>query len=298
MSGRNTAAAGVALLAFLVSCSPEPDHTDDARLLAYVSVAPQREFVQRIGGARVEVQALLRSGQSPHTFEPTPRQMMALSKARVFFSTGRLPFEERLIEKLRGQNAALTIVDTSEGVDLRTLHGHAHGDHQHHGHEEPDPHIWLSPPAILVQAKTIANALSAADPGHAAEYEANQARFCKEVEEIHRANQEKLAPFKGRSFYVFHPAFGYFADAYGLKQEAVETGGKRPSPKQLQTLIESARREGVRVIFVQPQFDQRNAETVAKAINGVVVPLDPLSEDVLKNLDRMASKIAEAFRNS
>jgi len=133
------------------------------------------------------------------------------------------------------------------------------------------------------------------DPRHAAAYERNLKALQADLDEVDARIAEALAPLKGRKFFVFHPAFGYFADAYGLKQVPVEIEGKSPGPRRLAALIEKARREGVKVIFVQPQFSPRGAQAVAEAIGGVVVPMDPLARDYLKNLEHIAQQIKKAL---
>jgi len=285
------------------------------RLVAFAGIAPEAYFVEQVGGAHVRVHALVGPGQSPHTFEPSPRQMVALSRAALYFKIG-FPFEERLLRKIAGARPDLTVVDASAGIRKRTMdeHGHHAGadgsnkgaeqreggraeraaEHEHHG-GEPDPHIWLSPPLIKVQARNIAAALIEADPAHAADYRKNLNAFLKRVDATDARIRKALEPFKGASFYVFHPSFGYFADAYGLRQEAVEVGGKSPTAKQLAQLVRKARSEGVKVIFVQPQFSRKSAEAVADAIDGAVVPIDPLARDVLKNLEVVADSIGKAL---
>ncbi len=283
------------------------------RLLVFVSILPQKYFTERIAGDRADVRVLVGPGQSPATYDPTPRQMADLSKALVFFRIG-VPFETSLIPKIAGSHKNLMIVDTRTGIELREMHeehdsneksGHAAHDGQtehdapneeHHDHEgEPDPHIWLDPILVKTQARTIAQALIKLDPEGEAAYRENLNDFLTDLDKLHGELSETLAPLKGQTIFVFHPAYGYFTDRYGLKQEAVETGGKQPSAKRLAALIEKAKRANVRVIFVQPQFDKANAETIAAAIDGAVIPLNPLAEDYISNLRDMARKIKAAL---
>jgi zinc transport system substrate-binding protein len=269
----------------------------------FVSIPPQASLAQRIGGPRVTTDVLVRPGQDPHTFEPAAKQMVALSRARVLFTIG-LPFEESLVERIRTNYRRLSIVDGSAGIPKRKMDAdEGHGDHdEHHGDEEhdhsagDDPHVWLSPAAIKTMAANIAKTLAEVDPAHAAEYDENLKALLKDVDARDAKIRAMLAPFRGRAVYVYHPAFGYFCDAYGLKQRAVETGGKSPTPRQLRELIKQARAEDVKVIFVQRQFDERGARTVAQAIGGAVVPVDPLAEDVLGSMEAMARAMVEALR--
>ncbi len=279
------------------------------RLPVFVSIIPQAFFLERIGGDHVDVTVLVSPGMSPHTYEPTPRQMTALAEARLYFRIGS-PFESRLLEKIEGTHSNVAIVDTRRGVPLLYFdephsHGHSHGDDdkhgqsagtgRRHGQSNADPHIWLDPKRVMIQAGTIAEALVSADPAHADRYRENLASFEADLRRIDETLTEILAPLAGQVFYVFHPAFGYFADSYGLRQRAIEIDGKEPTPRQLVAVIEQARREGVRVIFVQPQFPTRQAEAMAREIGGAVIPLNPLAGDYLANLERIAEAIRSAL---
>ena len=164
-----------------------------------------------------------------------------------------------------------------------------------HHHEGLDPHVWLSPLNLKIMAAEMARAMIASDPANKATYEKNLSETTRILDQVHQKIEQKLAPYQGASFYVFHPAFGYFAHTYHLQQQAIETGGKSPTPRQLSSLITQAKASKARVIFVQPQFDPRSAQAIANAIHGEVVPLDPLAEDVAANLEIMATKIQAAF---
>lgn len=256
-----------------------------APLRAIVSIPPQAYFVERVGGAHVAVEVLAGPGQSPHAYEPTARQIASLRKAQVYFRIGA-EFEKGLLRKVMAVNGTMAIVDTREGIALRAS-GNAGG--------MPDPHIWLDPKRAKVQAATIAGALCRLQPGGRETFQENLRAFQDDLDRVDRKIADLLAPFRGGVFYVFHPAFGYFGDSYGLTQAAVETGGKEPSPKQLAALINRARREGVRIIFVQPQYPRHNAEAVARAVGGAVAPLDPLARDYLNNLEVMAETLRQGL---
>lgn len=286
------------LLAVLLCILPHTVRAQEQPLDVFVSLPPQASIVQRIGGAHVRVGVLVKPGQDPHTFEPTPRQVLSLGRARIFFTSG-LPFETRIVEKIRHTDA-LTVADTTAGIAPLHLADHHHDDHPSESdHTEPnesDPHIWLAPANLLIMAKNMHQAFCRVDPGHKADYDANLDQLNREITELDRRITLLLAPYHGQSFFVFHPAFGYFAQAYGLKQQAVETAGKSPSPKQLAALIGQARNAGVKIIFVQPQFDKKSAATIARSIGGAVVAMDPLAPDILKGLGDMARTIEESFR--
>jgi zinc transport system substrate-binding protein len=285
---------GITASVIVLLCLPQlqAQETPAEKLHIFVSIAPQAYFVERIGGARADVEILVAPGQSPEIFEPTPKQMAALSRADIYFRIG-LPFEDRLLDKLSAANDNVRIIDTREGITLRQIEEHADGGHDegHDHHGQPDPHIWLSPRLVEIQARHIVDGLTALDSLGKAVYEQNLMMFTQDLRQIDSTIAEILAPLKERKIYVFHPAFGYFTDAYKLTQVAVETGGKEPGGQQLADLISRAQRDSVRVVFVQPQFSQKSARTIAEAIGGTVVPLDPLARDYLENLRRLARTI-------
>ena len=272
-----------------------------ATLPVLVTIPPQAELVERIGGDRVEVKVVVPAGQDPHTFLPKPRQMIDLAKAKVYFRVGE-PIEQRLVSGL-SRGSRMIIVNTIEGIERRTIEapctGHgSHGHHHHHHHAAPDPHVWLAPKLLKVQAKHIAEALAEADPAGANAYLTNYKKVAEQLDSLDAEIRKQLAPYKGRAFFVFHPALGYFADAYGLEQEAVEIDGRSPTPRELRKLVAEARNDRIDTLFVQPQFDQRAARAVAEAIGAELVTIDPLRRDVFDNLRDIADKLAASMRSS
>ena len=272
-----------------------------APVRVFVSIPPQKQFVERIGGDAVEVTVLLGPGQSPHSYDPTPKQLVKLQEAEVYFRVG-VPFESTIVDKLQSTFQGLNIVDTRAGIDLAVIdepHEHGH-DHEHgpgciHEPGELDPHIWMDPQLVRVQARTIAAELIKLRPAAADTFRANLQRFDAELESLCAELGKELAPLKGRRFYVYHPAYGYFARAFGLTQVAVESEGKAPTAKQLAELITRAKADNVRLIIVQPQFSKKNAETVAHEIGGAVVAVDPLAEDYVGMLRELATQLHRAL---
>jgi zinc transport system substrate-binding protein len=260
------------------------------RISVFVSIIPQAYFVERIGGDLVEVEVLVGPGQSPATYEPKPKQLTKLAGSRLYFRIG-VPFETALLKKLSRSFVDLTIVDTRENVKLRYFST----DHEH---QSPDPHIWLDPKRVKIQATTICAALKHVDPVHVHEYAQNLETFHVDLDRIDSAIGTLLAPHRGQTLYVYHPTYGYFAEAYGLDQHAIQVEGKEPGAKQLAELIAAATREGVQHIFVQPQFSRKNADALARAIGATVVILDPLAPDYLANLWEIAQRIDRAFSAS
>lgn len=288
----------------------------------FVSVLPQTYFVERIGGETVEVSALVPPGRGPATYEPTPRQVTALAGADVYFRIG-VPFEAGFIPRLEQNLPDLNIVDSARAVEKRYFsedHDHAgeeaHEEEEAHAEEDahrgedgqkeaheddhehggaPDPHVWLGPGEVIAQLGVIRDTLLEINPDAADLYRANYTIFVEEIRELKLELAEYLAPLEGETFYVYHPSFGYFGDAFGLEQVAIETGGDEPTPAQLRRIIERARSEGVKVIFVQPQFSQNAARRVAEAIDGAVVSVNHLNPDWFAMMRSIATALKEGL---
>jgi zinc transport system substrate-binding protein len=302
MRKRFVVVALLMLVFALMGLSADAQEKSAGKIKVIVGILPVAYFVERVGGPHVEVSVLVGPGQDPHTFDPTPKLVTKLADARVLFEMG-FPFEENLVKKVGSMFKNLEVVDLQKGIKLRAVteeeeHSHGEGKGHEHSHEagEMDQHTWLDPQLAKIQARTIADTLTRIDPAHRAEYEKNLSEFHTDLDITHEQLTKALAPVKGKMFFVFHPAYGYFGNAYGLKQMAVQLGGKEPTARQLARLVERAKHDGVRIIFVQPQFSRKSAEALAEAIRGAVLPLDDLSQDYLKNLQDMAAKVGAALQ--
>jgi zinc transport system substrate-binding protein len=287
------------------------------KLQVFVSIVPQKYFVERIAGDLAEVSVLVTPGKSPATYSPTPDQVRKLAQAHVYFRIG-VSFENGFMHKIASIAPDTQVVDTRKGILLREMEGHIHeqdlhGAHSHDpdgkaendlhgrgdGHADMgagrDPHIWMSPLRVKQQAATMTDALVALAPEHEDRFRENYDAFARDLERLHERLKSILAPLAGQNFFVFHPAFGYLADDYGLIQVPVETMGRAPKGKELSAIIKLAKEEKARVIFVQPQFDRQAALKIAAAINGAVVSINPLAPEYLDNMERMADTIADAL---
>lgn len=273
----------------------------------FVSISPQKYFVQQIGKENVHVQVMVQPGASPATYEPRPRQMAALSRASLYFAIG-VPFETAWLDRIASANPQMGIVLTDRGIEKRAMasahHHHEaetdphhsgetpHGETDHNGKHDttgiPDPHIWLSPPLVKIQVRNILAALRQIDPARGDIYEANAEEFISRINALDADLRQLFATRQGMRFIVFHPSWGYFAHAYGLNQIPIEMGGKNPKPAQLEKLIAQARKDGIRVVFVQPQFSTRSAALIAGEIGGRVAVADPLAENWAQNLKTVA----------
>jgi zinc transport system substrate-binding protein len=267
------------------------------------SIPPVAFAVKAIGGDRVSVSTLLSPGQSPERYEPTSKQIVELSKTKCLFAIG-VPFEAQVVASVSSSMPDLRIVNVSDGLDLLPAEfkcDHADegdSDHAHHHDNAIDPHVWMNPLQMIAIAKSIHAELSGLSPADAPLFDANLSTLKQTLESLDAEIREMMAPLTARSFYVYHPSLGYFADAYGLQQNAIEQGGKEPTAKDLDAMIKRARAENAKLIFVQPQFSQRAARSVAERIDGAVVALDPLSEDYVENLRKIAVQIRDALDSS
>jgi zinc transport system substrate-binding protein len=293
---------------------------DDGVIDVMVSVLPQVDFVERIGGDKVAVTEMIPPGFSPATYNPSPEQLQKLQNAEIYFRIGHIAFEGAQMDMLANMNPSMKVVDTSVGVPLRTMvEEHSHEDEEgmdemHEGedvhedadvHEEDaheleeggdDPHIWLSPKLVKIQAKNILDGLVAHSPENEEYFTENYEKFVADLDLLDARLQEAFAPIAGETILVFHPAFGYLADAYGFTQESIEIEGKEPTPAQLKDIIDRAKEDESKVVFVQAQFSTKSAEAVAKEIGGAVVQIDPLAPDYFTNLESMAQTITDALK--
>jgi zinc transport system substrate-binding protein len=270
----------------------------------FVSIAPQKYFVQKIGGDLVSVAVLVPAGADPHTYEPKPKQMAELSKCAVYFAVG-IDFEKAWLPRIAGTNPKMRIVHTDDGIkkiimtdhhhDKKSRHGHDRMGHHHHGGSQ-DPHVWLSPALVKIQAEHIFHALIDIDPDNWMRYKNNYTAFLEEIDILDAELKNLFAGRKGDRFMVFHPSWGYFAKKYDLEQVPIEIEGKAPKPAQLTTLIRYAREHGIRVVFVQPQFSAKSAEMISHEIGGHVVHVDPMAENWAGNLSEVARKFVTAVR--
>jgi zinc transport system substrate-binding protein len=252
-----------------------------------VSIPPQKWVVGYLAGDQVIIDVLLPPGSSPATFEPSPRQMAKLAHAIAYCAIG-VPFERAVVPRIAELNPELVIVDTASGVEKRKMS--SAGSHDHHS--AYDPHVWLDPIRMKTISTTTARALQELLPSSHDVIEERLQKSIRALDAIDERISGVLAELAGREILVFHPAYGYFTDRYGLRQVAVEVEGKTPTSRQLASVIDHFGSSGVPAIFVQPQFSKASADRVAAALGSKVVELDPLAEDYISNLEEMARRIA------
>ncbi len=262
-----------------------------AKLNVVVSIQPELEFVQKIGGEKIKTTLMVPAGKSPHTYEPKATQMKAITHADLYLAIG-VEFEKVWLEKFKNQNQHLIIQDLSKDINKSAmLPTHEHHDETTQG---LDPHIWVDPVRVRQIAKNIYQALSQEDPANQAYYLAHLNSYLNELNDLDQEIRSILKEVpKGSVFMVFHPAWGYFAQRYNLKQLPIEIEGKSPKPRQLIQIIKEAKKAQVKAIFTQPEFSDQMAQTIAKELKIEVIKTSPLAKAWVENLLKLARAIAK-----
>ena len=285
-----------------------------AKPLVTTTILPTKYFVEQIAGDSINVEAMVERGADPHTFEPKPSQMKSVEKSDLHFAVG-MEFDKVWLPKLQKQFPNLVVVDTDKGVEkveMSKHHHHHDADHEEHSHDTHkktsnheddehdhsglDPHIWLDPILVKTQVENIANALIEKYPQNKTLFELNLAKFKENLDKFDANTAKILKELKTDKFMVYHPSWGYFAKRYGLVQIPIEIEGKEPKPADLKNLINEAKEEGVKVIFVAPQFSQKSASTIAKATSASVVEIDQLPYEWLDEMQKTVDVFAKYLK--
>lgn len=234
---------------------------------------------------------MLPTGSNHETYEPTPRDIAKLSSSKIYFELGALDFELAWMKRFEEQNHEMKVVNTNNGINL--ISGHNHEGKKQSKEKNPgvDPHTWLSPSCMKIQANNICKALSSYDTVNAAFYETNLKTYIQLSDSVDRIIREKLASSAGKTVLIFHPALAYFARDYNLIQLNIEQDGKEPSPANMGELIKAAKQKGIKSVFISKEFDTRNAEAIAREIGGKVVVFDPMAENWAENIIHLADMI-------
>ena len=252
--------------------------------LVFVSIAPQKFFVERIGGNEVQVEVMVNPGESPATFNPNPKKMSHLTYAKLYFSIG-VPFEKVWISRIKSMQPKLKVISlnkyTTPSID--------------HHQDEVDPHIWLSPSLAKKMVAQIESALSRQRPKKSAFFKKNYHALIRELDKLDQEIRQIFAKSKKHTFMVFHPAWTHFAETYSLKQISIEHQGKEPGPRALQEIINVGKKQNIKIIFVQKQFGLTVAKKIAKMIGATVREMDPLAENYIDNMRNTAQAISGAI---
>ena len=273
------------------------------KLPVCAGLPPVAHILREIGGSRISVTAMLPEGRSPHDYAPGTRELRLAMQSKCFFTTNML-YEQRITRAL-GKKVPVT--DVSAAIRRIPLVAGGHGGHDHHhcgldhhscggaDSSNGDPHVWLSPVNCAVMGQTIAAELGKLLPAYKKEFQLRADRFSMKMRKLNENISKRLAPYKGKSFFVYHPAFGYLASLYHLKQVAIELGGREATPSRMAAVIREARKQGVKTVFVQKQFNPASAKALANAIKGEAVELDPLAGDVEKNFLIICEALEKGF---
>ncbi|MEZ5194864.1 MAG: zinc ABC transporter substrate-binding protein [Bacteroidales bacterium] len=273
------------LIAITFGCQ-NPNTKQDKKVVS-VSILPQKYFVEQIAGDHFEINVLIPPGASPASYDPSPKQIKDLETSSLYLKIGYIEFEKNWLEKFTKNYPNLKVFDTSTGVKL------LEDKHDHHHHSGwVEPHIWMSPKNVKVIAQNIYDALVLMEPESIQVFQENLQSFLKNLDQIDAQISAKLKNLKSNTFIIYHPALTYYAHNYGLKQVSIEIDGKNPSARHIKEIIDLAKKENIKLVFVQQQFDQTKATGIAKEIKGEVVPIDPLSYNWKSQISMITNELA------
>ncbi len=258
---------------------------DESRLTVAVTILPQKAFVQAVGGDLVDIIAIVPAGGSPENYEPTARQLEQFAEADIYFTIGVPAEQAKILPELEGTVVVRLEEKAAEVYEYRFFEG-----------DSRDPHSWLSVKRAIIMVETIAEELGILDPENKQAYSENAAEYVGSLREADEYAEQLFASVDDGVFLVYHPAFGYFADDYGLTMYSLEEEGKEASPQDLQDMIDFAREKDIKVLFTQPESGATQPTVFADEVGGRVVTLDPLSEDYISNFKYIAEQIAEAIK--
>ena len=251
-------------------------------------------MVEFLASENFDFQVMLPPGSNHETYEPAPRDMEKITHSEIYFTLGALDFELTWLERFMATNANMKVINTSTGIEM--LSGHIHEEGEHHHDEDmkgTDPHIWLSPSCMKIQAANVSKALVEADPANSDFYKTKLTEFEHIADSVDQIIRKMLSGKAGKSILIFHPALGYFARDYSITQISIEQEGKEPSPAHLSELIKTAKEKGIKSIFISKEFDTRNAEALAKEIDAKIIVFDPMAANWPENMVLLAKLIAE-----
>jgi zinc transport system substrate-binding protein len=276
------------LLTLAVCCiTPEENQQDSQKIIVVTTIAPLQEFVEKVGGDKVSVTAMVPPGGDPHTYEPAPTQLVELSKAQMYVEVGSgIDFEITWLDKLRSINNKMILINASQNIELiNSADADAEGI---------DTHTWTSIRNAQIMVQNIYDGLAGMDGANKEYYAKNRDDYLLELTALDMGLNESLSMRKNKKFIIYHPSLGYFARDYGLEQIAIERNGKEPTPQWMQRIIDTAKADNITVVLASPEFSTASADTIAGEINGKVVLIDPLQKDYAKGM----REIAAAFNNN
>ncbi|MFH1328753.1 MAG: zinc ABC transporter substrate-binding protein [Candidatus Bathyarchaeota archaeon] len=272
---------------------------NEEKIGVIVTIPPQAEFVEEVGGEKVQITVMVPQGANPHTYEPSYSKMEALSKAEIYAAVGSgIEFELAWMDKLTAINDNMLLVDCSKEIELIPITQDNENTFEVNGEQGQgamDPHIWLSPRNAKIMVENIYNGLVQIDPVNREYYAQNKDNYLKSLDALDAEIGNSLAEIENKKLMFYHPAWGYFANDYNLKSIAVEEEGKEPTAKGIISLIDEAEKYNIKVIFASPQFNVKSAEVISNEIDGRIVFVDPLAKDYVSNLRVVAGEITKGL---
>jgi len=264
------------LVSLLASCTGKKGNE---RKNIAVTIEPLRFFTEQIAGDRYEVMTIVQPGGNPETYEPTPRQMVELSKAAIYIKVGKIGFEQTWMGKLQENAPKMKVKDSSEGIEYIK---------DNNGIE--DPHTWMSCRNARIISRNICNALIAENREDSTYFRENLKKLEEKITETENA-VKKILEGKNTTFVIYHPILTYFARDYNLTQLPIEEEGREPSARQIHNLIVTAQQRKVRTVFVQKEFSPRNAMQITEATGAEAKDINPLSYNWAEEIRAIAEKL-------
>jgi zinc transport system substrate-binding protein len=286
------------IIIYSIFNAPNPSTNSDDKIVVAASILPQKEFIEKVGGNRVQVIIMVPPGADPHTYEPEPSKLTELSRAKIYFEVGSgIEFELSWMDKIKSLNSQMQIINSSKGIKLISNQENANqstNQTQNNIENEMDPHVWVSPRNTMQMVENIYQGLVKIDPDHKDYYLKNKENYLKELHDLDQDINQSLEGKKNTMILVYHPAWGYFCRDYGLQQIAIQQNGKEPSAQLITQIIDLSKKNNITAIFVSPQYSTRNAEVIANEIGAEIVVIDPLAPNYIQNMQ----KVLKAFQNS
>jgi len=274
------------LAASAISCGQAKQSSD--KIGVAVTILPQAEFADNVGGEKVSVTVMVPPGADPHTTELTPSKMTEVAEAKMYAKVGSgIEFELTYMDKIEAVNKNMLVVDCSKGIELISS-----VDPDEPGN---DPHVWLSPSNAKIMVQNICEGLVQVDPANKDYYEQNRDAYLQKLDALDQEIRSSLANIKNRAFIVFHPAWGYFVKDYNLEEIPIEIEGKEPSAQDVALIIQKAKELNIKIIFASPQLNPQMAEVIAREIDGRVVFINDLAKDYISNLRTVLDELVQAM---
>lgn len=265
----------LSIIAFLLLVSCNINEPDNGSRIITVSIAPYKYFIEKIAGDDFKVNVMVPAGANPHIYEPYPEQIDRLRKSVAYVSNGFLGFEMTWLDRFYEMNRTMKKLSVGSKIDPIVSEHHHEGDHV----ESADPHYWVSPECALIIASSVKDLLCEINPSKSQVYIVNYDTLVMRINEVGKLADTLFSPFKGKVFMIYHPNLAYLARDYGLTEMPVEFEGKEPPPSRLKELIDLAGKENLKTIFVQKEYDSKNANAIAQEAGASIRVIDPLSED-------------------